>query len=155
MLASRKIIAALLAVLLALAALAGCSKDAGGRVTDVASAAQTVRINGVIADTVEAQSGAFEGKQGDTIEFEFAEPETFNTVFIIEKTTTVRQFNIYAKVDGLDKLVYTGKRIVAENCEFETVEATALKIEILNTEIGDDHFIIQGISCYCLGEETT
>ena len=155
MLASRKITAALLAVLLALTALAGCSRGENGRVTDVASAAQTVRINGVIADTVEAQSGAFEGKQGDTIEFEFAEPEEFNTVFIIEKTTTVRQFNIYAKVDGMYQLVYTGKRIVSENCVFDTVKATALKVEILNTEIGDDHFIIQGISAYKLGEETT
>ena len=92
--------------------------------------------------------GAFEGKQGDYIIFRFDEEQTFNTVFINEKTTSVRQYNIFAEVDGKFKLIYTDKLILNENIVIEETTATAIKIQIVNTEIGNDHFIIQGVSAY-------
>ena len=96
--------------------------------------------------------GAFQGGQGDYIEFRFKEPQTFNTVFINEKSTSVRQFNIYAEVDGRYKLIYTSKMILNENIAVEKTTATALKIEIVNTEIGNDSFTIQGINAYNIEE---
>ena len=92
--------------------------------------------------------GAFQGKQGDYIEFRFDEEQTFNTIFINEKSASVRQYNIFAEIDGEFKLIYTDKLIINENIAVEETTATALKIEIVNTEIGNDNFIIQGISAY-------
>lgn len=92
--------------------------------------------------------GAFQGKQGDYIEFRFDEEQTFNTVFINEKSTSVRQYNIFAEVDGEFKLIHTDKLIINENIAVEETTATALKIQIVNTEIGNDNFIIQGVSAY-------
>lgn len=130
-----------------------CSCSHKGEITDVLRTAKTVLINGEDVDTVEAKMGAFQGKQGDKIEFIFDEPHAINTVYIVEKTATVRQFNIYAKIDGKDTLVYTDKLIAAQNLQFDTVTAEALTVEILNTEIGSDGFIIQGISAYEIPEE--
>ena len=129
------------------------SSCGGERITDVVSTAETVLINGEEVDTVEASMGAFQGKQGDYIEFRFPEKQTFNTVFINEKTTSVRQFNIFAEVDGKFKLIYTSKLIINDNIQVEQTTATALKIQIVNTEIGNDNFIIQGISAYNLEEK--
>ncbi len=120
----------------------------GNRVVDIVSNAETVLINGKAVDTVEASMGAFQGKQGDYIEFRFNKELTFNTVFINEKSTSVRQYNIFAEVDGEYKLIYTDKLIINENIAVEETTATALKIQIVNTEIGNDNFIIQGVSAY-------
>ena len=136
----KKLIYSVICVLLLLSILSSCGAD---RITDVITAAETVLINGKEVDTVEASMGAFQGGQGDYIEFRFKEPQTFNTVFINEKSTSVRQFNIYAEVDGRYKLIYTSKMILNEK-----TTATALKIEIVNTEIGNDSFTIQGINAY-------
>ena len=62
------------------------SSCGGNRVVDIVSNAETVLINGEEVDTVEASMGAFQGKQGDYIEFRFSEEQTFNTVFINEKS---------------------------------------------------------------------
>jgi len=132
-------------LLLALCLFTSCGRE---KITDVVNNAEVVLINGKEVDTVEAAMGAFQGKQGDYIEFRFDEEQTFNTVFINEKSTSVRQYNIYAEVDGKFKLIHTSKLIVNENIPVETTTATALKIEIVNTEIGNDNFIIQGISAY-------
>lgn len=129
------------------------SSCGGDKIIDIVSTAETVLINGSEVDTVEASMGAFQGKQGDYIEFRFKEEQTFNTVFINEKTTSVRQFNIYAEVDGRFKLIYTSKLIVNDNIQIEQTTATALKVEIVNTEIGNDNFIIQGISAYNIEQE--
>ncbi len=131
----------------------GCKSSSGNRVTDIINTASEVYINGEFADTVEARMGAFQGKQGDYIEFRFAEPQCFNTIFINEKTATIRQYNIYAETDGKYKLVHTGKNIFQENIIIEPVVATAFKLEIVNTAIGDDNFIIQGVSAYDIQEE--
>ncbi len=131
---------------------AGCRKDSGNTVTDIINNASEVYINGEFADTVEARMGAFQGKQGDYIEFRFEEPQCFNTIFINEKTATIRQYNIYAETDGKYKLVHTGKNIFQENIVIEPVVATAFKLEIVNTAIGDDSFIIQGVSAYDIQE---
>lgn len=141
----KKLIYSVICVLLLLSLLSSCGAD---RITDVITAAETVLINGKEVDTVEASMGAFQGGQGDYIEFRFKEPQTFNTVFINEKSTSVRQFNIYAEVDGRYKLIYTSKMILNENIAVERTTATALKIEIVNTEIGNDSFTIQGINAY-------
>ncbi len=124
------------------------SSCGGNRIVDIISTAETVLINGEAVDTVEASMGAFQGKQGDYIEFRFSEEQTFNTVFINEKSASVRQYNIFAEVDGEFKLIYTDKLIINENIAVEETTATALKIQIVNTEIGNDNFIIQGISAY-------
>lgn len=124
------------------------SSCGGNRIVDIISNAETVLINGEAVDTVEASMGAFQGKQGDYIEFRFSEEQTFNTVFINEKSASVRQYNIFAEVDGEFKLIYTDKLIINENIAVEETTATALKIQIVNTEIGNDNFIIQGISAY-------
>lgn len=131
-----------------LGAFSGCSNNEENRITDIIGEASAVYINGEQIDTVEAALGAFEGKQGNYIEFTFSEPQTFNTVFIAEKTAVVRQYNIYAKVDGEYMLVHTGKHILQDNITFDEVTATAFKLEIVNTQIGNDNFIIQGISAY-------
>ncbi len=131
-----------------------CGSEKQEKITDAVSIASRVLINGEVSDTVEASLGAFQGKQGDYIEFIFSEPQEINTIHIIEKTTTVRQFNIYAEVDEKYKLIYTGKNILNENIAVERTTATALKLEILNTQIGDDNFIIQGVSAYNIKEET-
>lgn len=125
----------------------------GEKIVDVVNNAETVLINGNEVDTVEASMGAFQGKQGDYIEFRFEDEQTFNTVFINEKSTSVRQYNIYAEVDGKFKLVFTDKLILNENIAVEKTTATALKIEIVNTEIGNDNFVIQGISAYNIEEK--
>ena len=78
--------------------------------------------------------------------------EYINTIFINEKTATIRQYNIYAETDGKYKLVHTGKNIFQENIIIEPVVATAFKLEIVNTAIGDDSFIIQGVSAYDIQE---
>ena len=128
------------------------SSCGGDKITDVVNNAETVLINGEKIDTVEAAMGAFQGKQGDYIEFRFDEEQTFNTIFINEKSTTVRQYNIFAEVDGKFKLIYTDKLILNDNIPVEKTTATALKIQIVNTEIGNDNFIIQGISAYNIEE---
>lgn len=120
----------------------------GNRIVDIVSTAETVLINGKGVNTVEASMGAFQGKQGDYIEFRFDEEQTFNTIFINEKSTSVRQYNVFAEVDGEFKLIYTDKLIINENIAVEETTATALKIQIVNTEIGNDNFIIQGVSAY-------
>lgn len=126
---------------------AACGND-NNRIPNVISSAVSVSINGEKSDTVEAAMGAFQGSQGDYIEFFFDEEVTFNTFFISEKTTSVRQYNIYALTGDKYKLIHTGKHITAENITFDTVSTTAIKVVILNTEIGNDSFIIQGISAY-------
>lgn len=130
-----------------------CSCSHKGEITDVLRTAKSVLINDEEVDTVEARMGAFQGKQGDKIEFIFDEPHEINTVYIAEKTAAVRQFNIYARVDGKYMLVYTDKLITGQNLQFETVTADALQVEILNTELGNDNFIIQGVSAYEIPEE--
>ncbi len=125
----------------------------GDKIVDVVNNAETVLVNGKEVATVEASMGAFQGKQGDYIEFRFSEEQTFNTVFINEKSTSVRQYNIYAEVDGRYKLIHTDKLIINENIAVEKTTATALKIQIVNTEIGNDKFIIQGVSAYNIEEK--
>lgn len=129
------------------------SSCGGDRVEDIITTAESVLINGEDVDTVEASMGAFQGKQGDYIEFRFPEEQTFNTVFINEKSTSVRQFNIFAEVDGKFKLIYTDKLILNKNIAVEETTATAIKIQIVNTEIGNDNFTIQGISAYNIKEK--
>lgn len=126
----------------------GCNGSSDEGVSDIITAADEVYINGTLTDTVEARTGAFQGKQGDYIEFRFDEPWMFNTVFINEKTATIRQYNIYAEIDGKYTLVYTGKNVLQENIVVEPVMVTGFKLEIVNTAIGDDNFVIQGISAY-------
>lgn len=118
------------------------------RVTDIITTAETVLINGEAVDTVEASMGAFQGKQGDYIEFRFEEEQTFNMVFINEKSTSVRQYNIFAEVDGEFKLIHTDKLIINENIKVDETTATAIRFQVVNTEIGNDNFAIQGISAY-------
>lgn len=126
----------------------GCNGSSDEGVSDIITAADEVYINGTLTDTVEARTGAFQGKQGDYIEFRFDEPWMFNTVFINEKTATIRQYNIYAEIDGKYTLVHTGKNVLQENIVVEPVMVTGFKLEIVNTAIGDDNFVIQGISAY-------
>ena len=142
-----KLISIFICLLLLIISLCSCSQKRE-KIVDVISTATSVFINGEQNETVEASMGAFKGKQGDSIEFRFEEPQEFNTVFITEKTATVRQFNIFAEIDGKFQLIYTGKLITAENRTFETVTATAFKFTVVNTEIGSDEFVIQGISAY-------
>ena len=35
-----------------------------------------------------------------------------------------------------------------ENITIDETTASAIKIEVVNTEIGNDHFVIQGVSAY-------
>ncbi len=147
----KKTISVILCLILIGSIFSGCKKDEN-RVTDIIQEATIVSINGIQVDTIEAAMGAFSGKQGDYIEFRFSELQTINTFFIIEKTTTVRQYNVYAEVDGRYKLVHTGKNIFPENIIIEPVTASAIKVEIVNTQIGDDNFTIQGISAYNIKE---
>ncbi len=147
----KKTISVILCLILIGTIFSGCKKDEN-RVTDIIQEATIVSINGIRIDTIEAAMGAFSGKQGDYIEFRFSELQTVNTFFIIEKTTTVRQYNIYAEIDGRYKLVHTGKNIFPENIIIEPVTASAIKVEIVNTQIGDDNFTIQGISAYNIKE---
>lgn len=142
-----KLISIFICLLLLITSLCSCSQKRE-KIVDVISTATSVFINGEQNETVEASMGAFKGKQGDSIEFRFEEPQEFNTVFITEKTATVRQFNIFAEIDGKFQLIYTGKLITAENITFETVTATAFKFTVVNTEIGSDEFVIQDISAY-------
>ena len=143
----------LVAIVLLVTAFSGCGKADENKIIDIIQGAETVIVKGVQTDTIEASMGAFQGKQGDYIEFRFDEPQTFNTVFITEKTATVRQFNIYAEIEGKYTLVHTGKVILQENITIDTVTADALKLEIVNTQIGNDNFIIQSISAYNIVEE--
>lgn len=129
-------------------AFSGCKGNSDNSVSDIITAATEVYVNGVLTDTVEARMGAFQGKQGDYIEFKFSEPWMFNTVFINEKTATIRQYNIYAEIDGKYTLVHTGKNVFQENIIVDPVMVTGFKLEIVNTAIGDDNFVIQGISAY-------
>ncbi len=126
----------------------GCKGSSDDGVSDIITAADEVYINGILTDTVEARMGAFQGKQGDYIEFHFNEPWMFNTVFINEQTATIRQYNIYAEIDGKYTLVHTGKNVLQEDITVEPVMITGFKLEIVNTAIGDDNFVIQGISAY-------
>ena len=148
-----KQISFLLAVIVLATALFGCGKKDSKKVVDIIQEAEAVFVNGVKNDTIEAAMGAFQGQQGDYIEFRFSEPQTFNTIFITEKTATIRQFNIYAETDGKYALVYTGTVILQENISIDTVTADAFKLEIVNTQIGNDNFIIQGVSAYNIIEE--
>lgn len=141
----KKILSSITAILLVICLFSSCG---GNRVEDIIATAETVIVKGEVVDTVEASMGAFQGKQGDYIEFRFDEPQTFNTVFINEKTASVRQFNIFAEVNGKYKLIFTDKLIINENIAVEETTATAIKIQIVNTEIGNDNFIIQGVSAY-------
>ena len=141
----KKLLLSITSIILVICLFSSCG---GNRIVYIVSTAETVLINGQEVDTVEASMGAFQGKQGDYIEFRFPKEQTFNTVFINEKSTSVRQFNIFAEVDGKFKLIYTSKLIVNDNIPVEQTTATALKIQIVNTEIGNDNFTIQGISAY-------
>ena len=143
-----KILALLMAICLFVTLLSGCDKNKKEKIIDIIRDAETVIVKGIKTDTVEAALGAFEGKQGDYIEFRFDEPQTFNTVFITEKTATIRQYNIYAEIDGKATLIHTGKHILNENISVDETTASAIKIEVVNTEIGNDHFVIQGVSAY-------
>lgn len=146
-------ITGLLLCFITLFSLCACgSNDDTTRIEDIITVAESVYINGEEVDTVEARMGAFEGKQGDYIEFRFDEEQTFNTVFINEKTATVRQYNIYAEVDGEYKLIHTGKHIFNENIPVDEVTATAIKFRVVNTEIGNDAFTVIGISAYNIQE---
>lgn len=136
------------AVSLLLGTFSGCKGSSDDGVSDIITAADEVYINGILTDTVEARMGAFQGKQGDYIEFHFNEPWMFNTVFINEQTATIRQYNIYAEIDGKYTLVHTGKNVLQEDITVEPVMVTGFKLEIVNTAIGDDNFVIQGISAY-------
>ncbi len=152
----KKSLALLVCIVISLTLFTACkNSDEGKKITDVLADASAVFINGEQSNTVEARLGAFEGSQGDYIEFRFPEKREFNTIYVIEKTATVRQFNIYAEIDGKYALVYTGKNILSENIAIDTVTATAFKLEVVNTDIGNNHFIIQGISAYKIEEETT
>lgn len=146
----KKFFCSLVSIILLISVFSSCGRE---RIVDVLTTAETVLINGEEVDTVEASMGAFQGKQGDYIEYRFSEEQTFNTVFINEKSTSVRQFNIFAEVDGRFKLIYTDKLIMNENIAVEQTTATALKIQIVNTEIGNDNFIIQGINAYNIEEK--
>lgn len=146
----KKLIFSITSIILLICLFTSCGRE---RIVDVVSTAETVLINGEEVDTVEASMGAFQGKQGDYIEFRFEEAQTFNTVFINEKSTSIRQYNIFAEVDGKFKLIYTDKLILNENISVEETTATALKIQIVNTEIGNDSFIIQGINAYNIEEK--
>lgn len=132
----------------------GCKPGSDNSVSDIITAATEVYVNGVLTDTVEARMGAFQGKQGDYIEFKFDQPWMFNTVFINEKTATIRQYNIYAEIDGKYTLVHTGKNVFQENIIVDPVMVTGFKLEIVNTAIGDDNFVIQGISAYYISQNT-
>ena len=147
-----KIISLVLA-LVCIISFCSCGKDKEDRIEDIITIADSVSINGENVDTVEARMGAFEGSQGDYIEFKFSEAQTFNTVFINEKTTSIRQFNIYAEVDGQYMLIYTGKNVFNNEIAVEETTATAIKFEVVNTEIGNDAFTIIGISAYNIEEE--
>lgn len=138
----------LFAVSILLGTFSGCKGNSDDGVSDIITAADEVYINGILTDTVEARMGAFQGKQGDYIEFHFNEPWMFNTVFINEQTATIRQYNIYAEIDGKYTLVHTGKNVLQEDITVEPVMVTGFKLEIVNTAIGDDNFVIQGISAY-------
>ena len=141
----KKFLFSLTSIILIICLFSSCG---GNRIIDIVTTAETVLINGEAVNTVEASMGAFQGKQGDYIEFRFNKEQTFNTIFINEKSTSVRQYNVFAEVDGEFKLIYTDKLIVNENIAVEETTATALKIQIVNTEIGNDNFIIQGVSAY-------
>ncbi len=141
----KKSLLSILSIFLIICLFSSCGSE---KIVDIVNNAETVLINGQEVDTVEASMGAFQGKQGDFIEFRFGEEQTFNTVFINEKTTSVRQYNIYAEVDGKYKLIHTDKLIFNENISVERTTATALKIEIVNTEIGNNNFTIQGVNAY-------
>ena len=147
----KKLLFSIVGIILILSLLSSCG---GEKIVDVVNTAETVLITGKEVNTVEAAMGAFQGKQGDYIEFRFSEEQTFNTVFINEKSTTVRQFNIFAEVDGSFKLIHTGKLILNENIPVEETTATAIKIQIVNTDIGNDNFVIQGISAYNIEQKT-
>ncbi len=149
----KKILSALLSIAVLITLFSACGNTKKEKITDILRDANQVLINGEASNTVEASLGAFEGEQGAFIEFIFPEERTFNTIYIIEKTATVRQFNIYAEIEGKYKLIYTGKNILNENIVVDTVSATALKLEIINTQIGDNHFIIQGVSVYDIKED--
>ncbi len=142
----KKITSAILCLILLTSLFTSCGNNSG--ITDAIGTDKTVFINGEEVDTVEASMGAFQGKQGSYIEFRFSEPQVIDTYFIIEKTTSVRQFNIYAEVDGKFKCVYTGKNILNEEIKTEPETATAIKLEILNTQIGNDTFTITSVSAY-------
>ncbi len=147
--------ASLLLCFILLFTLVSCKKEEKEErpfIEDIIQNATAVYINGNQANTLEASYGAFQGKQGDYIEFRFSAPQKIDTVSITEKTATVRQFNIYATIDGKETLIYTGKHILQENIQFEPVNVTTLKVEIVNTQIGNDNFIIQGITAYNLTE---
>lgn len=141
----KKTLLSIVSILLIICLFSSCG---GNRIEDVITTAEAVLINGEEVDTVEASMGAFQGKQGDYIEFHFPEEQTFNTVFINEKSTSVRQYNIFAEVDGQFRLIHTDKLILNENISVEETTATAIKIQIVNTEIGNDEFTIQGVSAY-------
>lgn len=141
----KKALFSIISLILIISLFSSCG---GEKVVDVISNAETVIVKGEVVDTVEASMGAFQGKQGDYIEFRFDKEQTFNTVFINEKSTSVRQYNIFAEVDGEFKLIHTDKLILNENIAVEETTATALKIQIVNTEIGNDNFVIQGVSAY-------
>lgn len=146
----KKALFSIISLILIISLFSSCG---GEKVVDVISNAETVIVKGEVVDTVEASMGAFQGKQGDYIEFRFDEAQTFNTIFINEKSTSVRQYNIFAEVDGEFKLIYTDKLIINENIAVEETTATAIKIEIVNTQIGNDNFTIQGISAYNIEEK--
>lgn len=147
-----RILSLLLAIFCVISLCACDKEEERERVEDIITLAESVSINGKKSNTVEAKMGAFEGKQGDYIEFSFSDKQTLNTIFITEKTTSIRQFNIYVDDNGKYKLIYTGKHVLNENITFDEVTTTAIKIHILNTEPGNDSFAITGINAYNIKE---
>lgn len=147
-----KAVSLLTVIVITLTVFSACGKK---REPTIAQSIETVYINGKEVNTVESLAGAFSGVQGDTIEFRFEKPQTLNTLYIMEKTATVKQFNIYAEIDGNFTLVYTGKEMFAQFCTFETVETTAIKVKIVNTDIQKNEFTIQGIDFYNIELEST
>ncbi len=149
----KKAFSAALCIICIISVFSGCKSQEKPDNINIVNNASEVYINGEKQDTVEAFAGAFQGSQGDTLEFIFPEEQEFNTIHIIEKTATVRQFNIYATIDGKETCIYTGKNIYNENIKLDTVKATTFKLEILNTDIKNDSFIIQGINVYNIKEK--
>ena len=86
-----KIIAVVIALLTIATVFSGCRNKDEKKIVNIIQNAESVYINETESTTVEAYMGAFEGSQGDFIEFKFTEPQTFNTVFIAEKTATVEK----------------------------------------------------------------
>ena len=58
------------------------------------------------------------------------------------------QIKIHEEYGGVIPEIAAREHLEAVNIAVEETTATALKIQIVNTEIGNDNFIIQGVSAY-------